>query len=123
MSTDKPQDPGATFAETVTQWERTFNDYANQVMGTEGFSRAMNATQNLQLTWQRALSDLTARHLEAVNMPTRDDVLRLGETLRHVEQRLARIEMHLGIGAQDARDVPAPSRNRQPPPEYLEGQS
>lgn len=122
MANDKQKDPGDAFAELVTQWERTFNDYANQVMGTEGFSRAMNATQNLQLMWQRALSDITAKHLEAVNMPTRDDVLRLGETLHGIEQRLARIEMHLGADAEDARNVPAPSRNRQPPPEYLENE-
>ena len=45
MANDTPPDPGAGFRDLVTQWERDFNAFANQVMGTEGFSQAMNQAQ------------------------------------------------------------------------------
>ena len=42
MAKDTPPDPSVLFRDWVTQWERNFDSLANQFMGTEGFSQAMN---------------------------------------------------------------------------------
>ncbi len=119
---DNPPDPAAMFREFVTSWERNINNAANQVMGTESFSRLMQEAQRMQLVLQQATSEAMGRRLAALNMPTREDIIRLAEKLTEVDRRLARIEASL-----DDESVPvveeapraAPRRTRQPPAEYL----
>ena len=97
MANNGPTDPAATFRELVTTWERNFNSLANQVMGTESFSRLMQEMQRMQLALQHATSEAMGR-------------------------RLARIEASLEGDATVVHDE-APSRSRprtrQPPADYL----
>jgi len=122
MANNGPTDPAATFRELVTTWERNFNSLANQVMGTESFSRLMQEMQRMQLAVQHATSEAMGRRLAAMNMPTREDIIRLAEKLGEVERRLARIEASLEGDATVVHDE-APSRSRprtrQPPADYL----
>jgi len=123
MANDSPRDPAAVFREFVTQWERNINTLANQVMGTESFSRLMQEGQRLQLAMQQATSEAMGRRLAAMNMPTRDDVIRLAEKLADVDRRLARIEASLEGDATVVPDDPPRTgrpRTRQPPAEYLQ---
>ena len=115
MSNDKQ--PDATFSDLVTQWERSFNDFANQVMGTEGFSQAMNQAQNAQLGFQKMLADNMRQQLQTMNMPTREDVLRLAEAVHQMDRRLERIEEQLGAsaGRSASDEPPRPPRTKQPP--------
>ncbi len=85
-------DPVESFRNLVTEFERGFDTLANRFMGTDEFSQAMNQLQSMQLSMQKAFNDAMANHLANFNMPSREDVLRLGESMRVVEQRLARIE-------------------------------
>ena len=123
MANETPPDPAATFRELVTTWERNINSVANQVMGTESFSRLMQEGQRLQLALQQATSEAMGRRLAAMNMPTREDIIRLAEKLTEVDRRLARIEASLdgnaGAVPGDAARAGRP-RTRQPPAEYLE---
>lgn len=125
MAKDSPPDPAAQFRELVTQWERNINAFANQVMGTESFSRLMQESQRLQLALQQATSEAMGRRLAAMNMPTREDVIRVAEKLADVERRLGHIEASLegnaAIAPGDASRG-APPRTRQPPAEYLQGE-
>ncbi len=56
-------DPAAMFRDFVTNWERNINNVANQVMGTESFSRLMQEAQKMQLTLQHATSEAMGRRL------------------------------------------------------------
>ena len=122
MANDGPPDPAATFRELVTTWERNVNSLANQVMGTESFGRLMQEMQRMQLALQHATSEAMGRRLAAMNMPTREDIIRLAEKLGDVERRLARIEASLEGDATVVNDDGATKsrpRTRQPPAEYL----
>jgi hypothetical protein len=122
MANNGPQDPAATFRELVTSWERNVNSLANQVMGTESFSRLMQEAQRMQLALQQATSEAMGRRLAAMNMPTREDIIRLAEKLSEVDRRLARIEASLEDDATLVRDEPERAgrpRTRKPPAEYL----
>lgn len=115
---NEESDPGAAFRDLVTQWERNFNSFANQVMGSESFSRAMQGAQKAQLTVQQAVSDAMQRHLTAMNMPTREDVIRISEKVQEIDRRLARIETLLEASAAvppTATSRTGPPRTKQPP--------
>lgn len=92
---DKQTDPADAFAKLVSDWERNFDSMANKIMGTDEFSQSMNQFQNLQLAMQKRFNEAMAQHLLNLNMPSRDDILRLGESIRSVEKRLASIETTL----------------------------
>ncbi len=122
MANENPTDPAAIFRDLVTRWERNVNSLANQVMGTESFSRLMQEMQRMQLALQQAVSADMGRRLASMNMPTRDDVIRIAEKLADVERRLARIEASLDGAAPvvpDEASRKARPRTRQPPEEYL----
>lgn len=120
MAEDNRPDPSAVFQEWVTQWERAFDKFSNDVMGTDEFSRSMNQMQSLQLELQRAFGEQMARQLAAFNMPSRDDVMDLAETVRDIDRRLARIETVLrkmepaGDNEMGGRR-PSPPRTKKPP--------
>ena len=133
MATNTPQEPGDVFRDLVTRWERDFNAFANKVMGTEEYSKAMNQAQKAQLGVQQMFSDGMARQLAAMNLPSRDDVVRLGESLHDITRRLERIEAMLADASGNAASnasgnassnassnatAKAPPRTRQPPQDY-----
>lgn len=92
MSKESPKDPAEAFREMVTKWERGFDSLANQVMGTEGYSRSMNQMQDLQLGMQAMFKEFMTQNLTNANMPTRDDLVRLAESVGDLDRRMARIE-------------------------------
>lgn len=111
-------DPFDTLRRLVDDWEKRIDGVANQVMGTDGFSLAMNKTQNLGLRVQKGVRDAMASHLKNINMPSRDDVIRLGEAVQAMEQRLARVEHLLEVTAKGAGNQgprSGPPRTRKPP--------
>jgi hypothetical protein len=105
----------------LTQSERQVNTFFNEALGQEPSARAMAGFVEAYAALQRLLMDAMQRYLTLVNMPSRTDVLGLGETLRSMEDRLARIEETLQIAAEavDAHErsapVREPARTRQPP--------
>jgi hypothetical protein len=126
LANENSSDPGEVFREFVTQWERNFNAFANQVMGSESFSRAMQGAQKAQLTVQQAVSDAMQRHLTTLNMPTREDVIRISEKVHEIDRRLARIETLLeattAAGQQTGSAARGgPARTKQPPADYSAG--
>lgn len=113
-------DPLEKFRELVTEWERGFDALANRFMGTDEFSRTMNQFQSLQLTMQKAFSETMARNLANVNLPSRDDVLRLGQAVHEIDMRLAQVEQQIeavaqAVGVNSPRPRKGPPRTKQPP--------
>lgn len=121
MSDGKPSsDPTQRFRELITEWERGFDALANKFMGSDEFSRTMNQFQSLQLGAQKAFAEAMAKQLATLNLPSREDVLRLGEAVHEVDRRLARLESSLAdiagaVGAAPPRERPGPKRTRRPP--------
>ena len=108
--------PSASFSEMVTEWERNFDAFANQVMGTEAYSQAMNDMQKAQLTYQRGFAEVMTQQLAAMNLPSREDVLQLSELIRQLDLRMERIEerMAMNDGPKKAAKK-KPARTKQPP--------
>lgn len=118
---NKPPDFVQLWRDWVTQSERQFSAFFNDSMNSEAFARTMGGQVEMYATFQRMLADGMERYLSMMNMPSRNDIIGLGETLRSLEARLARIEETLQIAAEavdsDGRKAaqPAkPARTRRP---------
>jgi hypothetical protein len=120
MSKESPSDPAETFRDMVTKWERGFDSLANQVMGTEGYSRSMNQMQDLQLSMQSMFKEFMTQNLTNANMPTRDDMIRIAESVQELDRRMERIETLLqAMVPSNAAVAPGPRkgppRTKKPP--------
>jgi len=105
----------------LTQSERQVNAFFGDALNQDASARSVAGFMEAYATLQRLLAEGMQRYLAFINMPSRNDVTGLGEMLRSIEDRLARIEETLQIAADavDARDhsiVPnEPARTRQAP--------
>lgn len=122
---DTSSDPFDPLRKFVDDWEKRIDGVANKVMGTDGFSQAMNQSQTLSLRIQKGFQDAMAAHLKNINMPSRGDVLRLAESVQALNQRMARMELmledvlrHTGNNSGAGRS--GPPRTRKPPSQRTE---
>jgi polyhydroxyalkanoate synthesis regulator phasin len=117
---DASPDPFDPLRKLVDDWEKRIDGVANKVMGTDGFSQAMNQTQTLSLRVQQGFQDAMGAHLKNINMPSRGDVLRLAESVQALNQRMARMENMLeqvlhNTGSAGTAGRSGPPRTRKPP--------
>jgi polyhydroxyalkanoic acid synthase PhaR subunit len=122
QSDKQAQDVVQLWRDWLTQTERQFNTFFSETMNTEAFARSMGGYMEVNAAFQKMMTDGMQRYLSFVNMPSRTDVISLGETLRDIEGRLARIEETLLIaveasGAAERGPTAAgePPRTKRPP--------
>jgi hypothetical protein len=105
----------------LTETERQFNGFFNQVMGTDSFGRVAGSYLDGYAVLQRALNQGMERYLNTFNLPTHSDIVELGERLHNIEERLASIESNInnlyterGISPSAAVTQLRPARTRRP---------
>jgi tetrahydromethanopterin S-methyltransferase subunit A len=114
---DIPNDPMAFFRQMVSQWEKVTNELGGKVASSSEFAQGMQGMTTASLTVQQAVSEATGKALTAANMPTRADMIAIGERLGAVEAQLIRIEALLTQAGVVAAPAPVgPKRTRKPPP-------
>lgn len=90
---DQPTlDPLAMWRDWVANSERQWNGFLNNAMSTDEFSQSMGRMMDVYLNVQKQMNEVMGRFLQTVNLPTRDDILAVGERLSQIEDRLGRIE-------------------------------
>ncbi len=106
------QDVVQLWREWLTLSERQFNSFFNEVMGSDQFARSAAGYMETFAASQRLMAQGMERYLSFVNMPSRNDIAGLAETLQSIETRLAQIEETLQLAAEavDGIAVGAPSR-------------
>lgn len=105
----------------LTETERQFNGFFNQVMGTDSFGRVAGSYLDGYAVLQRALNQGMERYLNTFNLPTHSDIVELGERLHNIEERLASIESNIsnlyserGISPSAPVTQLRPARTRRP---------
>ncbi len=105
----------------LTETERQWNSFFNDVMGTDSFGRLTGNYMEAYSVLQRALNQGMERYLNTFNLPTHSDVVELGERLHNIEERLTSIETNLGNLMSKSGSPPAaavtqlrPARTRKP---------
>jgi polyhydroxyalkanoic acid synthase PhaR subunit len=114
-------DPFSMWREWVSQSERQWNSFLNQVMGTDQYTQQMSQMMDTYLGMQKSFGEAMGRYLTTMNVATRTDVLSLGERLAAIEDRLRNIEMgarspesRVATGVISAPSVPRPPRTKKP---------
>ena len=106
-------DPLGMWREMLDKFERQFNEAGNKVMGQEQFSAVVNKASVLPLAMQKALGEAMAKYFAALNLPSRDDIVALGERIGAVERELHRLSAALAPAPAPAV---TPPRTRKPKP-------
>ena len=84
--------------------ERQWNGFLNDAMATDEFSQSMARMMDVYLNIQKNMNEVMGRYLQTINVPTRNDILALGERLSQIEDRLSSIEN--GLRAATAKSAP-----------------
>jgi polyhydroxyalkanoic acid synthase PhaR subunit len=79
----------------LTETERQWNSFFSEVMGRDSFGRVTGSYMEMYSVVQRALNQGMERYLNTFNLPTRSDVVELGERLHNIEERLATLEANI----------------------------
>jgi hypothetical protein len=121
---DKGTDPVQMWHSFLGDMEKQLNSFSNQAMGSEEFSRFMNQMTGASAGAKKAFGDFMERYLAAMNLPSRSELIDLGERLHGIEGRLNEImsllqRVHTDVVASDAAagSVPRPPRTKRPPSE------
>ena len=116
-------DPFAMWRDWVANSERQWNGFLNDAMATDEFSQSMARMMDVYLNIQKNMNEVMGRYLQTINVPTRNDILALGERLSQIEDRLSGIENGLRAAsaaaaksapAKDAPEVKRPARTKKP---------
>ncbi len=99
MADQRTPDPFAMFQEWVANSERQWNGFLNNAMATDEFSQTMGRMMDVYLNMQKNLNEVMGRYLQTINVPTRNDILAIGERLSQIEDRLDRIESSVAMAA------------------------
>lgn len=116
---DKANDPVQVWHTMLAEMEKGFNAMATQVMGTEQFSRVTHQLTGASVGAQKTIGDLMERYLVSMNLPSRAQMIDMGERLNAIEGQLNEIKALLnrvhGDGSLGGLSAPMPPRTRQPP--------
>ncbi len=104
----------------VAQSEAHVNKILNEVMGTDGYTRVLGGLTKVLVSMQKNSGEAFERYFSALSLPTRSDVVELGQRLSLIESRLTAMEAILGHlaggGASPGglHTAPRPPRTRKP---------
>lgn len=109
-------DPFAVWRDWVSQSERQWNTFLNNAMATDEFSQTVGRFMDVYVNMQTSMNEAMSRYLSSVNLPSRQDILGLGDRLTAIEERLTTMEKSLAKGSAaiaqtKPKTAPAPSGN------------
>ena len=120
---DKGSDPVALWQKMIGEMEKGFNSFANQAMTSPEFSKVMNQVGSVSAGAQKQLGEMMEKYLVSMNLPSRAQMVSMGERLQSIEGQLNEIkallhQVHHNSLAQDGgQGTPRPPRTKRPPSE------
>lgn len=107
MADQATVDPLALWRDWVANSERQWNAFLNNAMATDEFSQTMGRMMDVYLNVQKQMNEVMGRYLQIINVPTRNDVMAIGERLSQIEDRLVSIEDALNSARRASAPVEA----------------
>ena len=103
----------------LQQWEGETNKMLNQATGTEESAKALNTALSGALQLQSAFQETMEKSLNALNMPSRSDVLHLSEQIDALSRKMDELIEDKGREGASVQhgtaNAPKPARTRKPP--------
>ncbi|MSQ68892.1 MAG: hypothetical protein EXR83_12015 [Gammaproteobacteria bacterium] len=125
MNDDDQLNPVRLWREWFVKSEKAWSQSLTDMMGDERFSKGMGRYMQEALHTHRMFSESMAQYLANLNLPSRQDILDLGDRLGQVEDALAAVQVELrevrtrlaqGVNvAPAATATQRPARTRRPP--------
>jgi len=90
-----PEEMIETWRKAAAGAEQQWNDYFNQLMGTESFGQMMARSMESYITMQSTVARGMEQYLRSLNFPSRTDIVNLAERVAMLEQKIDAIAMVL----------------------------
>ena len=113
-----PEEMIETWRKAAAGAEQQWNEYFNQVMGTESFGQMMARSMESYISMQSTIARGMEQYLRSLNFPSRTDIVNLAERVAMLEQKIDAIAMTLGaveqppLGAATADTPVKPKRKK-----------
>ncbi|VTU25664.1 hypothetical protein SRS16CHR_03704 [Variovorax sp. SRS16] len=122
MAEPSSLDAFALVREMASQIEKSVNAYAPTLLKSDEFAQGANKAMGAALFSKKLAQDLTQLYVEALNLPSRKDILALADRLQSIEDRMIGMQATLDrmAGGGTSAALPAPPRTRKPPQEPVE---
>jgi hypothetical protein len=100
-----PEEMIETWRKAAAGAEQQWNDYFNQLMGTESFGQMMARSMESYITMQSTVARGMEQYLRSLNFPSRTDIVNLAERVAILEQKIDAIAMTLSIAEAPSHDT------------------
>lgn len=95
-----PMDPFEVWRQVYEANERAWNAALEKAMATPAFAETQGKMLEAMLAAQKTVRDNMRTYLETINVPTREDIARLGELIVGLEEKIDQLDERLeGIEA------------------------
>lgn len=128
MSEFEKVDPMRIWREWMVKSEKMWSENLTEIMGDERFSQGMGRYMQEALHTHRIFSDSMGQYLSNLNLPSRADVLDIGDRLGQIEETLSGLQVEIreqraqltrmansSANNDDKGSPKRPSRTKQPP--------
>jgi polyhydroxyalkanoic acid synthase PhaR subunit len=90
-TTGRDTDPYETWRQLYDANERAWTSALEQAMGSPEFSETSGKLLETMLAAQKSVRDNMRTYLETMNVPTREDIARLGELVVALEEKIDQV--------------------------------
>jgi polyhydroxyalkanoic acid synthase PhaR subunit len=111
--TNEQKDLYALWRQLYDANEKVWTQASGEFMESPAFAQWQGRMLETFLAFQKTWKDSATAQLQAANIPTRDDIARLGELILGLEEKVDQLADRLG--ARDRRPPPPPPRTRAKP--------
>ncbi len=105
-----PQDLLTMWRQLYDANEKVWGQASNEFMDSPAFAQWQGRMLETFLGFQKALKDSATAQLQAANMPTRDDIARLGELILGLEEKIDQLADRMPVQARRPAPPPPPPR-------------
>ena len=105
--TGRAADPFETWRQLYDANERAWSDALGEAMGSTEFADSSGKLLEAMLAAQKSVRDNMRTYLETMNVPTREDIARLGEIVIGLEEKIDQVADRLDAIEGAVRAVPA----------------
>jgi len=106
-TTGQDSDPFETWRQLYDANERAWTSALEQAMGSQEFSETSGKMLETMLAAQKSVRDNMRTYLETMNVPTREDIARLGELVIGLEEKIDQVGDRLDAIEHAVRFKPA----------------
>jgi ribosomal protein L12E/L44/L45/RPP1/RPP2 len=106
-NTGRATDPFETWRQLYDANERAWTSALEQAMGSDEFGEASGKMLETMLAAQKSVRENMRTYLETMNVPTREDIARLGELVVGLEEKIDQVVDRLDAIDDAVRAVPA----------------